>query len=164
MIFFVLIFILNFSLITYSADNLAELIEKNNLLSERINRLEKKAELLEKKILNLALLKEKENYEKDLEFLKEGYRLASEGKYKEAITFFKKVLNSSHYAFFAYYNLGYIYAQLGEYKKAAECFEKSLRFREDKDVYYNLAIIYLYYLKNFKKAQNCYRKYLTLKK
>ena len=164
MIFLILIFILNFSLITYSADNLAELIEKNNLLSERINRLERKAELLEEEVLNLALLKEKKESEEDLEFLKEGYRLASEGRYKEAIIFFKKVLSSPHYAFFAYYNLGYIYVQLKEYKKAADYFEKSLRFREDEDVYYNLAIIYLYYLKNFKKAQNYYRKYLTLKK
>ncbi|OQX86810.1 MAG: hypothetical protein B6D55_05150 [Candidatus Omnitrophica bacterium 4484_70.2] len=163
MIFLILIFVLN-SLITYGADNLAELIEKNNFLSERVNRLERKAELLEERILNLALLKGRKEYEEDLEFLKKGYRLASEGRYKEAIIFFKKVLNSPHYAFFAYYNLGYIYAQLKEYKKAADYFEKSLRFREDEDVYYNLAIIYLYHLKNFKKAQDYYRKYLTLKK
>ncbi len=164
MIFFILIVIFGISLSTSDANNLKELIIKNSLLSERINRLERKTELLEEKILSLALLKGREKGEEDLEFLKEGYRLASEGKYKEAITFFKKVLDSSHYAFFAYYNLGYIYVQLREYKKAADCFEKSLHFRENKDAYYNLAMIYLYHLKDFEKAQNYYRKYLVLKK
>lgn len=164
MIFPILIVIFKLSLFTCDADELRELIIENSLLSERINRLERKANLLEERILNLSLFKKEERYKEDLEFLKKGYQLASERKYKEAITFLKKVLNSPRYAFFAYYNLGYVYTQLEEYEKAADCFEKSLYFREDKDAYYNLVVIYLYHLKNFKKAQNYYRKYLTLKK
>lgn len=70
-----------------------------------------------------------------------GNNLYKEGKYKEAIENYQKLINDNFYSFELYYNLGNCYYKLQEYPKAILYYEKAKKINAaDEELNHNLKL------------------------
>ncbi|MFN4234122.1 MAG: tetratricopeptide repeat protein [Bacteroidia bacterium] len=70
-----------------------------------------------------------------------GNNLYKEGKYKEAIESYQKLINDNFYSFELYYNLGNCYYKLQEYPKAILYYEKAKKINAaDEELLHNLKL------------------------
>lgn len=71
-----------------------------------------------------------------------GNNSYKDGKYKEAIENYQKLLNENYYSFELYYNLGNCYYKLKEYPKAILYYEKAKKINSaDEELNHNLKLV-----------------------
>ncbi|MDA0837698.1 MAG: tetratricopeptide repeat protein [Planctomycetota bacterium] len=84
-----------------------------------------------------------------------GYELLEEGRYEEAVDFFKDALDLHPYSADVYAGLGHAYGELGEYAQASRAFQEGLKLSPcDEDIWLGLAMCFLK-LNRLKDADIC---------
>jgi len=95
-------------------------------------------------------------------WIKNGFNLAHQGKYREAIYYFEEILKAKEDFIEPYFEIGVCYYNLEDYPKALEYFEKAIR----KDSLFIKAIYYkglVYFaLEKDKNALKCFNKIIKL--
>jgi len=84
-----------------------------------------------------------------------GYELLEEGRYEEAVDFFKDALDLHPYSSEIYAGLGHAYGEMGEYVQASRAFQEGLSLSPcDEDIWLGLAMCFLK-LNRLKDADAC---------
>jgi tetratricopeptide (TPR) repeat protein len=77
-----------------------------------------------------------------LEFYREGDRLSKEGKFKEAVEWYRKALEVAPNLKVAHEDLGYALYRLKMYDWSAEASKAAIRIRPDFKPFYNLGLVH----------------------
>ena len=75
-------------------------------------------------------------------FFEQALREEKQGKFKEALKFYKMSLKVEKEFFDGWLNSGAIYSRIGKTDKAVFCYQKAADSKPDKRAYYNLAVEY----------------------